>query len=184
LRGGPPLFYVGMLIKTPPRAFRTTPRRTQRSKNHHQDTCQIVSTKSASESRFHTTSVAIGFVGAISFLLSVAIARRFGPEAFGVYAQAVSLGAFLVILIDGGFGKLLIHETVRESSALIGQGKDLHGFAFGHAFLVMAILALLVVLNPLHMHWPTLLAAVGAFGGITCCSSSPMSPRRMSALTG
>jgi integrase len=46
-----------MLIKTPPRAFRTTPRRTQRSKNHHQDTCQIVSTKSASESRFHTTSI-------------------------------------------------------------------------------------------------------------------------------
>ena len=108
--------------------------------------------------------VAIGFVGAISFLLSVAIARRFGPEAFGVYAQAVSLGAFLVILIDGGFGKLLMRETVRESSALIGQGKDLHAFAFGHAFLVMAILALLVVLNPLSLHWPTLLAAVGAFG--------------------
>lgn len=108
--------------------------------------------------------VAIGFVGAISFLLSVAIARRFGPEAFGVYAQAVSLGAFLVILIDGGFGKLLMRETVRESSALIGHGKDLHAFAFGHAFLVMAILVLLVVLNPLPLHWPTLLAAVGAFG--------------------
>ena len=108
--------------------------------------------------------VAIGFVGAISFLLSVAIARRFGPEAFGVYAQAVSLGAFLVILIDGGFGKLLMRETVRESSALIGHGKDLHAFAFGHAFLVMAILALLVVLNPLSLHWPTLLATVGAFG--------------------
>ena len=77
--------------------------------------------------------VAIGFVGAISFLLSVAIARRFGPEAYGVYAQAVSLGAFLVILIDGGFGKLLMRETVRESSALIGHGKDLHAFAFGHA---------------------------------------------------
>lgn len=108
--------------------------------------------------------IAIGFVGAISFLLSVAIARRFGPEVFGVYAQAVSLGAFLVILIDGGFGKLLMRETVRESSALIGQGKDLHAFAFGHAYLVMVILALLVVLNPLSLHWPTLLATVGAFG--------------------
>ena len=108
--------------------------------------------------------VAIGFVGAVSFLLSVAIARRFGPEAFGVYAQAVSLGAFLVILIDGGFGKLLMRETVRESSALAGHGENLHAFAFGHAFLVMVILALLVVLNPLPLHWPTLLAAVGAFG--------------------
>ena len=100
----------------------------------------------------------------VSFLLSVAIARRFGPEVFGVYAQAVSLGAFLVILIDGGFGKLLMRETVRESSALAGHGENLHAFAFGHAFLVMAILALLVVLNPLSLHWPTLLAAVGAFG--------------------
>ena len=36
--------------------------------------------------------VAIGFFGAISFLLSVAIARRFGPEAYGVYVQPVSLG--------------------------------------------------------------------------------------------
>ena len=86
------------------------------------------------------------------------------PRRSGFYAQAVSLGAFLVILIDGGFGKLLMRETVRESSALIGQGKDLHAFAFGHALLVMAILALLVVLNPLSLHWPTLLAAVGAFG--------------------
>jgi len=56
LRGSPSL-YVWMLIRTPPRAFRKTPRRTQRSKNHHQDTCQIASTKYASESRFHTTSV-------------------------------------------------------------------------------------------------------------------------------
>jgi O-antigen/teichoic acid export membrane protein len=108
--------------------------------------------------------VAIGFVGAVSFLLSVAIARRFGPEAFGVYAQAVSLGAFLLILIDGGFGKLLMRETARESPALVGHGENLHAFAFGHAYFVMAILALLVVLNPFSLHRPTLLATVGAFG--------------------
>ncbi len=108
--------------------------------------------------------VAIGFVGAISFLLSVAIARQFGPEAFGVFAQAVSLGAFLLILIDGGFGKLLMRETTRASHALIARGENLHGMAFGHACLAMTIFALLVVLNPFHAHWPTLLAAVGAFG--------------------
>lgn len=108
--------------------------------------------------------LAIGFVGGVSFALSVFIARRFGPETFGVYAQAVSLGALMGILIDGGFGKLLIRETVRVSPVLAKHAPNLHGFAFGHAFLVTTFLALLVLNNPFHLHWPTLLATVGAFG--------------------
>lgn len=108
--------------------------------------------------------LAIGFVGGVSFVLSVFIARRFGLETFGVYAQAVSLGALMGILIDGGFGKLLIRETVRASPVLARHGPNLHGFAFGHACLATAFLALLVVSNPFHLHWPTLLATVGAFG--------------------
>jgi O-antigen/teichoic acid export membrane protein len=108
--------------------------------------------------------LAIGFVGGVSFVLSVFIARRFGPETFGVYAQAVSLGALMGILIDGGFGKLLIRETVRASPVLARHGPNLHGFAFGHAFLATTFLALLVLVNPFHLHWPTLLATVGAFG--------------------
>ena len=108
--------------------------------------------------------LAIAFVGGVSFVLSVFIARRFGPETFGVYAQAVSLGALLGILIDGGFGKLLIRETVRASPVLARHGSDLHGFAFGHAFMVTTFLALLVLVNPLPLHWLTLLATVAAFG--------------------
>lgn len=108
--------------------------------------------------------LAIVFVGGVSFILSVFIARRFGAEVFGVYAQTVSLGAFLLILIDGGFGKLLMREAVRASSALAAHGADLHGFAFGHACMVIALLALLAVMNPFSLHWPTLLATVGAFG--------------------
>lgn len=108
--------------------------------------------------------LAIGFVGGVSFALSVFIARRFGPETFGVYAQAVSLGALMGILIDGGFGKLLIRETVRVSPVLAKHFPNLHGFAFGHAFWVTTFLALLVLNNPFHLHWPTLLATVGAFG--------------------
>jgi O-antigen/teichoic acid export membrane protein len=111
-----------------------------------------------------TQWLAIGFVGGVSFVLSVFIARRFGAEIFGVYVQAISLGAFLLILIDGGFGKLLMREAVRASSALAIHGADLHGFAFGHACMAMALLALLAVMNPFSLHWPTLLATVGAFG--------------------
>lgn len=108
--------------------------------------------------------LAIGFVGGVTFVLSVIIARRFGPETFGVYAQAISLGVLMGILIDGGFGKLLIRETVRASPVLARHGPNLHGFAFGHAFLATAFLVMLVLVNPFHLHWPTLLATVGAFG--------------------
>lgn len=108
--------------------------------------------------------LSIGFVGAISFALSVFIARRFGPETFGVYAQAISLGAFLAILIDGGFGKLLMRETVRSSSELNVETNVLHGFAFGHGLVVIAVLTVFVLINPFPLHWPTMLATLAAFG--------------------
>lgn len=108
--------------------------------------------------------LAIVFVGGISLSLSVFIARRFGPEIFGVYAQAISLGALLAILIDGGFGKVLMRETVQTSPTLAEFGAELHSFAFGHACMAIAVLALLATFNPLSLHRPTLLATVGAFG--------------------
>lgn len=108
--------------------------------------------------------LAIGFVGGVSFLLSVFIARRFGPETFGVYAQAVTLGSLLAIVIDSGFGKFLMREATRTTPALARYAGDLHGFAFGHALLVMTVLSLVVVTLPLPLHGPTLLATIAAFG--------------------
>lgn len=110
--------------------------------------------------------LAIGFVGGVSFVLSVFIARRFGPETFGVYAQAISLGSLLMILVDGGFGKLLLRETARASSKLEQYSEELHGFAYGHACMAIVLLAFLAMVNPLSLHRPTLLATVGAFGVI------------------
>lgn len=108
--------------------------------------------------------LAVVFVGGISLVLSILIARRFGPEVYGVYVQAISLGTLLGILIDGGFGKLLMRETVRASAALEIHGENLHGYAFGHAFMAMAFLVFLTWFNPLSLHWPTLLATIGTFG--------------------
>ena len=51
------------------------------------------------------------------------------------------------ILIDGGFGKLLMRETVQASSALEEYNAALHGFAFGHACMALTLLALLAVSN-------------------------------------
>ena len=116
--------------------------------------------------------LAIGIVGTISFVVSIFVARQLGPEAFGVYAQAVSLGALLSILIDGGFGKLLMRETVRVSPTLETHGEFLHRFAYGHALVVMAVLVFLVAVNPMTQHWPTLLATVGAFGAVVLANFS------------
>ncbi|MDR2548604.1 MAG: oligosaccharide flippase family protein [Desulfobulbus sp.] len=108
--------------------------------------------------------LAIGFIGGVSFVLSVFVARRFGPETFGVYAQATSFGILLAILVDGGFGKLLLREKARTSSALEEYSENLHGFAFGHAYMTIALLALLAIAGPFFSHRLTLLATVGAFG--------------------
>ncbi len=116
--------------------------------------------------------LAIGIVGAISFVVSIFVARQLGPEAFGVYAQAVSLGALLSILIDGGFGKLLMRETVRVTPTLEAHGEFLHRYAYGHSLVVMAVLVFLVAVNPLAHHWPTLLATIGAFSALVLANFS------------
>jgi O-antigen/teichoic acid export membrane protein len=108
--------------------------------------------------------LAIGFVGAVSLLLSILIARRFGPEVFGVYAQAVTLGTFLAILIDGGFGRLLMREAAATTPVLARYADALHGFAFGHMILAMGVLVVVAVVFPWPLHAITLLATVAAYG--------------------
>lgn len=108
--------------------------------------------------------IAIVVVGGLSFMMSVFVARRFGPDLFGVYAQAISLGAFLCVLIDGGFGKLLMRETVLASPELSGESANIHGIAFGYALMAMAFFFVLALLNPFSLDLPTLLATVGTFG--------------------
>lgn len=106
---------------------------------------------------------AIGLVGAVSFALSIFIARSFGPEVFSVYALAISISALLSILIDGGFGKPPTRKTVRVSTNLSVFGEKLHVYAFGHTLLTMSGLCLLVMFNPLPYHRLILLATLGAF---------------------
>lgn len=108
--------------------------------------------------------LSVGVVGAISFALNVFVARRFAPEVLGVYAQAISLGAIFAILIDGGFGKLLMRETVRSSRELSVDTNVLHGFAFGHGSVVIAVLAAVILINPFPLHRLTMLAMLAAFG--------------------
>ena len=52
-------------------------------------------------------------VAAISFALTAAIARRIGPEQFGLYATALAIGAILGIFLDFGFKQIIQREAAR-----------------------------------------------------------------------
>lgn len=108
--------------------------------------------------------LAIVFNGVVSFALSVLIARTFGPELFGVYATAISLGGLFSVLVDGGFSKLLQRETTRPTPELAAISKVIPEFAFGHALLVVCSSSLVVLLLSFSYHLPTILATFAAFG--------------------
>ena len=109
--------------------------------------------------------LAVGFTGLVSLGLSVFIARTLGPDLFGVYAIALSAGALLAILMDGGFSKLLQRERTRVTPTLSQVLPDLPGLSYGHAMLVVLGLSVVAVaIFPKHAL--TTLAALWLFGAM------------------
>jgi O-antigen/teichoic acid export membrane protein len=93
--------------------------------------------------------LAIAYIGLASFGLSILVARSLGPDLFGIYAVALSLGALAAILIDGGFSKLLQREGARRSASLAKIGPVLPELAYGHAIItILALSVLALVLFP------------------------------------
>lgn len=108
--------------------------------------------------------LAIGFNGVISFSLSVFVARTLGPEVFGAYTLAVSVGALFGIVIDGGFGKVLLREAVQPTKGGLFGATELPSYAVGYAFMVTAGLFTSVLLVPHSFHRLTFVAIVLTFG--------------------
>ena len=90
--------------------------------------------------------LAIVYIGLVSFGLSILVARTLGPDLFGVYAVALSVGSMAAILMDGGFSKLIQRERARESSKLAEIVPALPALAYGHAMLSIIILSTLALL--------------------------------------
>ena len=90
--------------------------------------------------------LAIVYIGLVSFGLSILVARTLGPDLFGVYAVALSVGSLAAILMDGGFSKLIQRERARESSKLVEIVPALPALAYGHAMLSIIILSTLALL--------------------------------------
>lgn len=105
------------------------------------------------------------YVGVISLVLSVFIARQTGPAAFGEYSVALASGAVLAIFIDGGMRNLLLREGVSVSSHLRHLSARLPAFALGNAITVACIASLLAVVFFGDLV-PLALATVGCFLGV------------------
>ena len=108
----------------------------------------------------------------ISFGLSILVARHLGMEQFGVYAIATSAGFFITILLDGGFTTLLQRESARASLGIDFKGKTLSRYALGYTFLVIAVLMLVIIINPFSQHVTTLVAIIFAFSPVVLIGQS------------
>jgi O-antigen/teichoic acid export membrane protein len=89
------------------------------------------------------TSIYVGF---ISFVLSVFIARELGPIAFGNYAVALAAGGIISIFMDGGMRNLLLREGVLSSRHLVNFSKRLLAIALGYSMTTTIILVFIVFL--------------------------------------
>jgi len=84
-------------------------------------------------------------VGAISFVLSLFIARQVGASHFGQYSTALAIGSILAIAFDGGMRNLLTRERTRASKHLTKLLELLPHIAMGYS-LMAAILASIICL--------------------------------------
>ena len=84
-------------------------------------------------------------VGAISFVLSLFIARQVGSSYFGQYSTALAIGSILAVVLDGGMRTLLTRERTRACEHLSWSREALPHIAMGHS-LIAAILASIICL--------------------------------------
>lgn len=77
------------------------------------------------------------YVGLISFVLTIFLARVFGPVDFGRYQFALTVGSLFALLQDGGFRSLLFRETAACSPGI--DLNRLYAVAFFHLLFVTAL---------------------------------------------
>lgn len=98
------------------------------------------------------------YVGGLSFLLSVYVARVLGAEQFGIYSYVIAIASLVMTIQDGGFRTLLFRELVSKSPNLGDSVANLSRAALGHN-LFISILALgIISLLPLFHKWIVILA--------------------------
>ena len=108
------------------------------------------------------------FCAAVSFGLTVVLARTFGPELFGHYVAVLNLAAVVLIFQEGGWPARLYRESAQSSGALPNQST---ASALGHVLVVTAALSALCVLTQAPSAWVTAVLCMGAVAAMNMVSS-------------
>ncbi len=87
------------------------------------------------------------YVAGTSLLLTLFLARQFGPETFGRYSYIVTVASLWAILQDGGFRILLFREGTQPSQPVPKQ--TLFDMATGHLMLLTLTGLALVAFAPM-----------------------------------
>ena len=105
------------------------------------------------------------YVAGVSALLTFALGRLLGPEAFGRYSAVWALAAIFGIIQDGGFKTLIYRETSQPTPGKESFRNALLPTALGRLILATGVGMLLGPLLPLGDPWATAPAilAVGLF---------------------
>jgi O-antigen/teichoic acid export membrane protein len=104
-------------------------------------------------------------VGAISFALSLFIAREMGSSYFGQYSTALAIGSILAIIFDGGMHNLLVRERTQASEHLGTLHKTLPHIAMGYSFIaaiLTSLISLIVFSSQLYLALGIILCFWGA----------------------
>jgi O-antigen/teichoic acid export membrane protein len=90
-------------------------------------------------------------VSAISFFLTILIARNFSYQEFTLYSYGVSLGSIFLVLYDGGFKQLLLRERSHPSIHLKKFRSTLFDISISNSLLVFLFIFLFFVFtdNPI-----------------------------------
>ena len=108
------------------------------------------------------------FCAAVSFGLTLVLARAFGPELFGHYVAVLNLAAVALIFQEGGWPAWLYREIAQSSGALPNQST---ASAWGHVLIVTAALSALCALTQVPSAWVTALLCMGTVAAMNLVSS-------------
>lgn len=108
------------------------------------------------------------FCAAVSFGLTVVLARVFGPARFGHYVAVLNLAAVALIFQEGGWPTRLYRESAQSSGPLPRKSTDL---AWGHVLVATAGLSALCVLVQAPGNWVAAVLCMGAVAAMNMVSS-------------
>lgn len=107
------------------------------------------------------------YVALVSLGISVFLARRMGPEAFGSYFYILGIVTLLAPLQNAGFSTLLLREKISTTPALATLASALPGLALGHLLAISLTMLLGAVLLLPFPQAAKLACGIFCFGMIT-----------------